>query len=356
MSSEFAAQELNPPGSLAVRRYIRHRVVVDTQDNTDYSASTMFQPADARLDDEFDEAVEVVDMAVASPLPANKQHKEVPNLVQAASTQNAGTGSGSSAAAQTSSVQDESAFTRQHSHDSGIADLGQPEAANRGHGWQEFIRRNISLAFEDSVLEDGFQAMYWRSRQIYMFMGALSGFVWTCVMCTTAYLKVHFPHIYELCCNKIYVLHFGQAEFIAVVLQLPVPLLGAVLLYSRSWARSIARAGYSLCRWDARVLQTNGDACDAAVLRIWMNGTIVSLLSPSLMMLVASKFQILGVQPQLQWVISCFGTIMQLLFLPHMVWIAVVLAVGVISSVFTVVSRSDSTCVGAVLFQVFVDK
>jgi hypothetical protein len=81
----------------------------------------------------------------------------------------------------------------------------------------------------------------------------------------------------------------------------------------------------------------------------------VCLLSPSLMLLVASKFQTLIVQSQLQWVIGCFGTIMQLLFLPHLAWIAVVLAVGVISSVYTYTVVS-SACVGSILFQVFVDK
>jgi hypothetical protein len=226
-----------------------------------------------------------------------------------------------------------------------------PGAANRLRRWKCYIGRTLRLAFQDSVLEDDFQAIYWHSRRRLMWMGCVVGFVWTCVMCTSGYLQIFKPHIYELCCDKVHHLEFGQSEFIALVLQLPFPLVGVVIISSSSASSIFTRAVYFVCGWDAGVLQTDTSAADAAILRLILGTTVFCILPSGLFLLVATEFQILGVQGQLQWVLSCFGTILHLLFLPHLIWVAASFAVASISVIYTLASRPGS-CVGAVLFQV----
>lgn len=231
-------------------------------------------------------------------------------------------------------------------------DPGLPGAANPSRGWQENIGHKLSLTFEDSVLEDDFQAMYWRSRRTLMWLGCYTGFVWTCIMGTSGYLQLNLPHIFEMCCKQVFEMQFGRRELITVLMQLPFPLTGVVGFWSSRISFKYVRMMYFVCRWDTGVLQTDTSAAEAAVLRSTMGMTVICIWPCALMPLVATAFQILGSQVQLQWVLACFGTILHLLFLPHLLWVAVVFAVAFISTVYTIASRSGGACVGTVLFQV----
>ena len=111
----------------------------------------------------------------------------------------------------------------------------------------------------------------------------------------------------------------------------------------------LTRVAYFVCGWDSGVLQTGTCAADAAVCRVSMGVMVFCLWPSALMTLISSQFQIIGVQAQLQWVLSCYGTILHLLFLHHLTWAAVVLAVALISSCYSV---TISAYVGPVLFQV----
>jgi len=102
------------------------------------------------------------------------------------------------------------------------------------------LRTGGSLAFRYGALEEAFLASYLDSRIKLMWRGAALGLVWTCVMCVSAYLHVHHPHVHALCCERTWAVEPSDLEegrghwwIISAVLQIPSPLIGVVCLFSK---------------------------------------------------------------------------------------------------------------------------
>jgi class 3 adenylate cyclase len=161
-----------------------------------------------------------------------------------------------------------------------------------------------------------------------MWWGALSGFCWELTRAVTKYLSFYSPHIYEKCCASIASAAQDRHEVVVAFLAILSPSCGVIFLFDERlprWMIARIKKATSACGYRTNFGSTP-DEMNAATL-FCVEVCMVASLSWTLFAVHVSHGWML------EWdqlvmnltVISSYGTIMQLRFLPQLVWVMVYL-------------------------------
>ena len=183
--------------------------------------------------------------------------------------------------------------------------------------------------------------------RLIMWLGALSGLLFTAARFVAVYLHIHHPGAHEKCCSSLaYVYDFEHAdrELRVKAAEMLSPLVGTVSMASWRfllWMTELLMAcGITVDKRDSR----QSPAFVASAFR-WVEVVMVSCL----MWTANAEFARRKVDGDLDgidiiWIMSTYGSIMQLRFVAHLVWSAVVMLVHI--AAWAHVIRVSGWCTG----------
>ena len=190
---------------------------------------------------------------------------------------------------------------------------------------------SLGPGFADPDLEDEFLADFFTRMRLIMWLGALSGLLFTAARFVAVYLHIHHPGAHEKCCSSLaYVYDFEHAdrELRVKAAEMLSPLVGTVSMASWRfllWVTELLMAcGISVDKRDSR----QSPAFVASAFR-WVEVVMVPCLMWTANAGFAGRYlaEDMNVLIDSIWIMSTYGSIMQLRFVAHLVWSAVVMLV-----------------------------
>ena len=190
---------------------------------------------------------------------------------------------------------------------------------------------------------------------VWIWRGAVTGFIWAIVRIIIGSLQLARPEIYTKCCPQVFGLETlrqgrdpsdmrrAEVELAMLVVELCTTSIGVILCRSRAALMALpvlVRRGV-LERGAFRPGQGRSVDWEDWSDRSAMLGTtellaVFCIIFPPLLPLVTSDFNLQGDGLLVAvWIFSCFGTILQLRFMAHVVWLAIVGGVYLIVTVKT---------------------
>ena len=197
----------------------------------------------------------------------------------------------------------------------------------------------------------------------------MTGFIWAIVRIIVSSLELAQPEIYARCCSKVFGLHSlrqdrsnrrqAEVELALLFLELCTTSIGVVCCRSRASVMAIhvlIRRGVfergAFRPGQGRSVDWENCIDRSAMLATVEMVAVFCIVFPPVLPLVSRDFEVQGDGfLTAVWIFSCFGTILQLRFITHAAWLAIVWSVYLIAMVKTFAVAGVCT---PIIFELFV--
>ena len=188
---------------------------------------------------------------------------------------------------------------------------------------------SLGPGFADPDLEEEFLADFFTRMRLIMWLGALSGLLFTAMRFVSVYLHIHHPGVHEKCCSSLErVINLERADHelavrAAEMLSPLVGVMGMASLRPSLWlTERLMVCGIIVDKRDSgqshAMVAAAFRLCEVVmVLCLMWTGTAGIAVAPL-------DHEVMSIR-QTIWIMSTYGSIMQLRFVAHLVWSAVVL-------------------------------